>query len=287
MKTVVRPGEPQVLVKYRLAQPESSWDEMKDDPYHGGQTAYREVKVTLVRGNRCLCAYCESRIAAGTSDEEIAASRRDQRVEHFHPKSDLKRPPNWAMHWQNMWAVCHGGSDWPPKGEPLDPAKQLPPLEDNLTCDAFKDQQISKGLLQNSPEGWILSPDQIPPFPNLFQFAPDGTPEPHMQNCAVAIIPGNNHPDTYSIVAETVRQLNLGCTRLNRNRRIVRSRLEKQIARERKRHAGQPAANVLLQLARHLFSNNSANPWPEYFTLVRWRLGKPVELRLQEIGYQG
>lgn len=287
MKTGLRPAEPASLIAYKQAQPNSSWDEMKEDPHHGGQTAYRDIKVTLVRGHRCLCVYCETRIANGTSDEEILASRRDQRVEHFHPKSDMNHPPNWALHWPNMWAVCHGGSDWPPEGEPLDPAKQLLPLEENLTCDAFKDQQISKGLLHNPPEGWLLAPDQIPPFPNLFQFAPDGTPEPHTENCVAVAIPGNNHADTQSIVAETIRQLNLGCTRLNRNRNIVRAQLEKRIGEQRLGKPGQPAADVMLQLARRLFPTDLASPWPEYFTLLRWRIGQPAETRLQELGYQG
>ena len=287
MKGALRMDEPPSLATFRHAQPEGTWDEMKDDPHHGGQTAYREIKVSLVRSQRCLCAYCETRIAKGTTDELILESRRDQRVEHFHPKSDLNRPPNWALHWPNMWSVCHGGSDWPPQGEPLDSTRQLPPLEGNLTCDAFKDQQITKGALPNPPEGWLLSPDQIPAFPNLVKYAPDGSPEPDEDVCSTLLIPGNKHCDTHSIVAATFRHLNLGCTRLNRNRNIVRAQLEKVIKKARLATPGQPAALVMLQLARKIFPTDQSQPWPEFFTLLRWRIGEPAEVRLREVNYQG
>jgi uncharacterized protein (TIGR02646 family) len=64
---------------------------------------------TLVIGQRCLCTYCEIKIADGTSDAEIGAKTHEQRVEHFHPKDDVNLPPNWALHWPNLWAVCQGG----------------------------------------------------------------------------------------------------------------------------------------------------------------------------------
>ncbi len=122
IKATQKLPEPATLAAYRAAAPESSWEEMRNDPFNGGQGAYAEIKKTLVRGQRCLCAYCEIRVAADTSDAAVDADKSLQRVEHFHPKSDLTRPPNWALHWPNLWAVCMGGDQTPPVGEPINPA---------------------------------------------------------------------------------------------------------------------------------------------------------------------
>jgi len=56
MKMCPKLPEPPSLTAYRLAQPQAQWDTMKDDAFHGGQQAYGDVKRTLVRGQRCLCA---------------------------------------------------------------------------------------------------------------------------------------------------------------------------------------------------------------------------------------
>ena len=151
---------------------------MRNDSLHGGQQAYLDVKRSLIRGQRDLCAYCEIRLADGLDDQAIDAKRHEQRVEHFHPKSDNSDPLNWALHWLNLWAVCLGGSDRPPAGVPADPLRFQEPLPANLSCDAFKEGQIERGRLPASPEGWILSPDEVPAFPILFQYAPSGMPEP-------------------------------------------------------------------------------------------------------------
>ncbi|MGH9823323.1 MAG: hypothetical protein ACREDR_08740, partial [Blastocatellia bacterium] len=211
---------------------------MRDDALNGGQLAYRDIKHTLVGGQRCLCAYCEIRIADGNDDQTIDARKHEQRVEHFHPKSDLTGPVNWALEWSNIWAVCHGGSQRPAEGAPADPSKFLPPLPANLSCDSFKEHQISAGRLSTSPEGWILSPADVPAFPVLLQFAPDGTPEPHVQNCADVVLPNNHYQDTATLVARTIEHLNLACVRLNESRRIAKAGLEKQIKKARDQAPG-------------------------------------------------
>jgi uncharacterized protein (TIGR02646 family) len=259
---------------------------MRDDPFHNGQQAYIDVKHTLVRGQRCLCAYCETHIADGTSDEVIRTRASDQRVEHFHPKSDVHGAVNWALHWPNVWAVCHGNANRPPHGDPADPDRYYP-LPENLSCDAYKDHQVARGKLPASPEGWILAPNDVLAFPSLFQFSPDGTPEPHPQNCAGQVIPGNRHPDTATLVSSTIEHLNLGCMRLNRDRCTVKARLEKIITKQRAQSRGAPARLVLLHLARQLFPTDAASPWPEFFTLIRWRLGEPAEDRLRELHFAG
>ena len=287
MKRCLKHPEPPSLVSYRQAQPNSTWEQMKNDPHHGGMQTYRDVKRTLVRGQRCLCAYCEIRIADGTTDAAIEATIHRQRVEHFHPKSDLNSPPNWALHWPNLWAVCLGGSQVPPGGIPSDPNQYLPPLPENLSCDAFKDIQIQSGKLPASPEGWILAPDEIPAFPLLFQFAPDGTPEPHLLNCAGVVPLNNHHGDTATLVTETIKHLNLGCLRLNRSRCIVKAQMEKQIKQARELAPGANPQSVMLILVRRLFRQDPSSPWPPFFTLLRWHLGSHAETHLQAIQFAG
>jgi uncharacterized protein (TIGR02646 family) len=207
VKACLKLPEPASLTAYRQAQPSASWDNMRNDSLHGGQQAYLDVKRSLIRGQRCLCAYCEIRLADGLDDQAIDAKRHEQRVEHFHPKSDNSGPLNWALHWPNLWAVCLGGSDRPPAGVPADPLRFQEPLPANLSCDAFKEGQIERGRLPASPEAWILSPDEVPAFPILFQYAPSGMPEPHSANCAVTAIPNNHHADTAILVSKTIEHL--------------------------------------------------------------------------------
>ena len=110
---------------------------MCDDGLNFGPTTYSEIKVTLLRGQRRLCAYCEMELAKGTDADVILENRRLQRVEHFHEKEDeINRPPNWDLMWENLWAVCMGGSVNPPAREPVDPRQTMQPIKDNLSCDA-------------------------------------------------------------------------------------------------------------------------------------------------------
>ncbi len=283
MKICRKRPEPVSLTKYREAQSDGTWEEMRDDPFHGGQQAYKDIKTTLVKGQRCLCAFCEINIADGTDDESIEAKKHLQRVEHFHPKEDNDGPLNWALHWPNLWVLCHGGSN----RTPADPDRYLEPLPANLSCDAYKDHQIKTGKLHEKPEGWLLAPDEVLAFPNLFQFAPDGTPEPHLKNCAEQILPNNRYPDTATLVSKTIEHLNLGCVRLNRSRCIAKARLEKLITKTRQQTPGASPQEAVTNLARRLFPNDVDSPWPKFFTLVRWRLGEPAEIHLRSIQYIG
>ena len=280
MKNCRKLPEPPALTAYRQAKPAAIWDQMRNDPFDDGQQAYLDIKHTLVKGQRCLCAFCEISIADNTDDATIEAKKHMQRVEHFHPKSDQNGPINWALHWPNLWAVCLGGSQRY-AGED----HYLEPLPDNLSCDAFKDHQIDTNKLPNSPEGWILAPDEVPAFPLLFQFDPDGKPEPHTQNCATLELPNHHYQDTATLVSKTIEHLNLGCMRLNRNRLAVKTVLEKQIKAAREQSPGIDPQIVLFNLAQRWFSDDVNSPWPEFFSLIRWRLGDAAEIHLQSIHY--
>jgi len=283
VKRCLKLAEPPLLTAYRAVKQDATWDELRNDAFDQGQQAAREVKTTLVRGQRCLCAFCETHIAEGTSDGEIDARKRDQRVEHFHPKSDPSRPPNWNLHWPNLWGVCLGGSD----KSAIQQQADIYPLPENLSCDAFKDHQIRAGKLSSHPEGWIMAPDEVPALTLLFQYAPNGAPEPHMQNCAATVLPNNNFDDTASLVANTILHLNLGCARLNAQRLVVKKHLEKEITLARQRAGGQTSQQAMMVVVRRFFRQDPASPWSHFFSLVRSRLGDVAEQHLQSIGYQG
>ena len=85
----------------------------------------------------------------------------------------------------------------------------------------------------------------------------------------------------------TIIHLNLNCSRLTRLRMITRNQLEKRIESMHRRAPGVPPEQVLLGLARRLFARDSTKQWPEFFSLVRWRLGQAAEEHLQQIGFEG
>lgn len=283
MKKCAKLHEPDSLIEYINSQPESTWEAMKNDPHHGGIKAAKETKVSLVRGQRCLCAFCEISIATNCSDDAINENNSKQRVEHFHPKSDTNRPPNWNLYWQNLWVVCLGGS----RQSDDDKISGLYPLPQNLSCDAFKDYQIASGNLGNEPEGWLLSPDDVPAFPPIFQYSPDGIPEPHKTNCNNVVFPRNQYASSQELVAKTIEHLNLGCYRLSERRRIAKAQLEKRIETARRASPGVPVEDVMLGIVRRLFGADPNSPWPEFFSLLRWRLGASAEDHLRSIGYDG
>ena len=136
--------------------------------------------------------------------------------------------------------------------------------------------------------GSFLSADPLDSgFPLLFEYASDGTPQPDASNCANTSILGHHYANTQELVAKTIEHLNLGCYRLNEQRRLVRARIEKMIEFARENSAGVKSANVRLGLARRLFSSNANSPWPQFFSLLRWRLGQAAEQHLKAIDYNG
>jgi uncharacterized protein (TIGR02646 family) len=259
---------------------------MRNDALNGGKGAYTDIKRTLVKSQRALCAYCEIRISSGVDDNAIEYAKSMQRVEHFHPKRDVQGNVNWALHWPNLWAVCKGGSENPGADEAVNSRYYLPPLPQNLSCDAYKERQSASGKLDSDPKGWILSPDEVPAFPLLFCFNPDGSLEPNRVACNAFVAATNNYPNTLTLVAKTIEHLNLSCLRLNRGRSIARAQLEKMIEKARKANPHADPQNILQRLARQLFDAGQT-AWPEFFSLVRWRLGRPAEDRLREMQFQG
>ncbi len=286
MKSCARETEPNSLRAFRVALPNATWEQMRNDALNSGQVAYSEIKTALVRGQRGLCAYCEIRISKSLDPAGIAASANEQRVEHYHSKSDQSGTTNWALEWSNLWIVCNGGSLRPAGGVAANAIYYLPPLPDNLSCDSFKERQIATGKLPVAHEGQLLSPDYVPHSPIIFDYESNGLIKAH-GNCDSISIPKDHRMPTRSLIEQTILHYNLNCPRLKRGRRIVSAQLEKLISQTRTRMLGTPPEQVVTILARRMFTANAGTLWLEYFTLIRARLGAAAEDHLKAIKYAG
>ncbi|NOU01076.1 MAG: TIGR02646 family protein [Gallionella sp.] len=271
MKRVLKGNEPTALVNYRGAVPLSLWDEMKNNPHHGGQNTYQDCRNELVNQQGGLCAYCEIDIR----DNDPLKCR----VEHFHPKSDVDPQHNWALDWQNMLAVCNGGSY-----QYVDVSGfHLEPMSKNLSCDEHKNTMTQTNKLSAQCEGWIFNPLQLAAFPNLFSLEKNtGRLLPNSVACRVHVpIENNKHPSVEALVQCTIDMLNLNCERLAAGRLLVIRDIEGN--KKKQRQAGFDAQQGLGNLAQRYFQTQ----WKAFFTTIRLCLGQAAEAHLQSINYEG
>lgn len=267
MKRVEKPAEPAQLETYRIANPASTWEQMRADAL--GRTAYDITRAQLIGGQGGLCAFCEIDIRDNDSLK--------CRVEHFHPKSDTATAHNWALDWQNMLGVCMGGSQ-----RYQQPPHALEPLPENLSCDAHKDQMIRTNRLAEQCEGWIINPVDLPASLCLFFLEKStGCLLPDVDQCAVVNLPGNRYPSTLELVQHTIDMLNLNCDRLCQARRHVLWDIERN--KKRLREQGVSSQQGLRDLAERYFRQR----WPGFFTTIRLCLGAAAEQYLTDIGFQG
>jgi uncharacterized protein (TIGR02646 family) len=239
---------------------------MRNDNAGGGTQAAHDCRAQAVSDQYGLCAFCEQRISI---DDPLHCH-----VEHFHPKSD--RSKNWGLNWQNMLAVCDGGSAASQK------ARQCWPLPDNLSCDAHKDRMIQTGTLPTDCDGWLLNPLDLPAFPNLFALDKGkGHLETENAACRTVVINGNRHSSTAELITNTIRVLNLNCERLAEKRRqlVVNVDQNKKMLRQK----GIRPADMPEKLVSRYFNEK----WPQFFTALRCCLGEAVEKYLQNMHFQG
>ena len=156
MKRVCKGSAPGALQDYISKYPKATWEQMSGDNAQGGSQAVQACRGQTIHDQRGLCAYCETRIS---TDNPLHC-----RIEHYHPKSDKTGIHNWSLDWDNMLAVCDGGSFSSQEEQ------KTYPLPGNLSCDAHKDYMVQTGKLPTSCEEFLLDPRTIPAFPNLFAF---------------------------------------------------------------------------------------------------------------------
>ncbi len=270
MKRVLKGDEPATLRAYRQAQPQASWDELKDDAQHGGKQAYRDIRNQTHTDSKGLCAYCEIDI----QDNDPLKSQ----IEHFHPKSDKSTAFNWALAWGNMFAVCKGGANKHGAAP-----HTMEPLTENLSCDAHKNRLIQQKILVEACEGLILNPLQLQAWHGLFEINKlTGELRASDANCAAAAPwPNNQHADAKALVEYTIVSLNLNCSRLCQARLAVVHDVERN--KKKQRLAGCTPQQGLAKLAVRYLNK----PWPGFFTTVCMCLGSAADDYLQQIQYQG
>jgi uncharacterized protein (TIGR02646 family) len=270
VKRVLKGNEPATLQTFRAAQPQATWEGMKNDAVSGGMQAYTDTRLDTHRDQRGLCAYCEIDIR----DNDPLKSR----VEHFHAKSHTGTPTNWALHWPNMLAACAGGS-YRYGAAP----HTIEPIDKNLSCDAHKDRFIQQGKLPEACEGWVINPLLLTAAPSLFAInKTSGELRADDAACANAPPwPNNQHADVKALVEHTIAVLNLNCQRLCAARLVVIHDIER--SKKKQRLAGHPAQQGLSLLAKRYLGK----PWPGFFTTICLCLGAAADSHLQQAQYQG
>lgn len=98
--------------------------------------------------------------------------------------------------------------------------------------------------------------------------------------CAISM-PFNTHAAIGELVDESIRILNLNCTRLARARLAILHQLEREIQQARK--AGLDKSVFMVNLCRRYLGPR----YREFFSVYRFRLGEFAEEYLQSIGYNG
>lgn len=271
MKRILKGSEPATLTAYRNAVPLSQWEEMKNNPQNDGQQSYQDCRAELVSQQGGLCAYCEIDIR----DNDPLKCH----VEHFHPKSDVNSQHSWALDWQNMLAVCNGGSYQYISVNGF----YLEPMKENLSCDAYKDQMIQSGKLPVQCDGWILNPIQLAAFPVLFSLEKHtGRLLPNSATCGNCLPFANNqHASVEALVQHTIDRLNLNCERLITARLLIVRNIENN--KKKQRQDGCDPQQGLGNLAQRYFQYQ----WRAFFTTIRLCLGQHAEDYLQSAHYQG
>lgn len=263
MKKVLKRGDvPPLLDSYLQTNPNNDWDQFTGNDRNG----HAEVKGALRVDQRGLCAYCEIDLALGNGN-----GLDDFRVEHFHPKKPHNPPPNHALNWQNLLAVCTGGNV-------RDLAASARFTSPDHSCDVPKEN--------HNWVGQILDPlTDIPAFPPLFSYE---------ENSGAMLVNRASCPAHLVVKAEaSIEKLRLSPqqtattpdSRLLRFRKAVIDKLREEL--QVRLESGLTVPEASERLAEAHFPANHDSPWPAFFSCIRWYLGPAAEARLQAIGYQG
>lgn len=263
MKKINKGAEPSLLQSYSDNNPDDNW---KSDFKPNNRDGYEAVKRTLMADQRIICAYCEIDLKQGHG---IGVD--DFRVEHFYPENPHNPPPNHALDWQNMLGCCNGGNQ---RGVTDSKTRFTSP---DHSCDVPKGNHI-----------WvndILNPlRDVPSFPRLFEFEEQG-----MDGEGYSVIMVDNTlcpPDLQDKAQQTIDKLNLNARRLKRFRFAAIEALREQLL-DLEIEDRMSEDEALELLAQTYFSAEIDEPWPAFFTTIRWYLADVAESRLSHIRFDG
>ncbi len=261
-KVLKRSNVPPLLNKYLVANPDNEWKQFTGNDRNG----HAEVKGALRADQRGLCAYCEIDLALGDGH-----GLDDFRVEHFYPKKPHHPPPNHALNWQNLLAVCTGGNA---RGVAASARFTSP----DHSCDVPK--------ANHNWVGKILDPlTDIPAFPPLFSYEEN--------TGAMAVDRVSCPADLIEKAEASIDKLRLSPpqtsttpdSRLLRFRKAVIDKLREDI--QVRLESGYSVPEASAQLAEAYFPASHNLSWPAFFSCIRWYLGPSAERRLHEIDYRG
>ncbi|MDZ4075337.1 MAG: retron system putative HNH endonuclease [Hylemonella sp.] len=261
MKKIKKSVSPPELANHLNANPNDDWDQFCGNNRDGKEA----VQSRLRSDQRGVCAYCEIELA-----QFHGRGLDDFRIEHFHPKERPPYPPpNWALDWDNLIAVCTGGNS-----RYIGDAGLF--TSPDHSCDVPKGNQNLVGV--------ILDPtSDIPAYPPLFEFDEQG-----------GMSVGNECPvDIRAKAQNTIDCLRLdpACDsssqspRLRRFRKVVIDGLRQKILEIT--NTGEDIQAAADELASIFFPNEGDASWPSFFSCIRWYLGPAAEARLRAIGYDG
>lgn len=254
MKKTPKSPIPPSLSTYVAATPNNTWEQ-----FTAKKGRRKAVQAVLKADQGGLCAYCEINMK-----EKDSSGDADFRVEHFHPKSDIPAHTNWHLDWQNLLAVCHGGS-----------SKTV--VESAIRFTAQHSCDVPKA--NNIWDAIILNPLNIPAYPSLFKFdRSTGSMAINGPHCTQANI------DPIKAKA-TIDNLQLDSSRLRRLRKLALGVMNaKLIALVQ---SGVPLIDARQAMATALLKKDALRHWPPFFSAIRYYLGNAAEQQLQALGYDG
>jgi uncharacterized protein (TIGR02646 family) len=140
VKRVSSGQEPEILKKFRAANPSGTWDQFRHE-----EPGYNQVLDSLAAAQGYICAYCEIDLRGPLY----------RQVEHFQPKRTSSPDRNLHLEFANLLACCEGGTiRW-------NKDRTEGPIPETMHCGQLKSDR--------TPDGRMLDPRSIPPSPSFWR----------------------------------------------------------------------------------------------------------------------
>ncbi|MFM5670403.1 MULTISPECIES: TIGR02646 family protein [Aeromonas] len=266
MKKTIKSNEPVFFNTYRLANPQSKWDEFRNND--GGQV-FSQTRMQIFNDQGLACAYCEESLKTLID----SGYTHKIKVEHYHSKSDESDvTKNWNLDWNNLLGVCSGSPD---HTEGLTKKQRL----ENLSCDTHKAHLEQKKKLPLICEGWYLNPLELTSTLLIKFDKATGELIPNTPFCETYTPIKNNYDSVARLIEETIIAFNLNCDRLVQKRKSVFFHYMQLLKKAKDDNDEEFHENIL----KHWLSP----PWPSFFTTRRTLLGDMAEKYLEQFEYNG
>lgn len=198
--SVIEIEEPELLKNFRLATPQATWRQLKEN-----SDVNNALKVNAIKKTGGLCVYCEHKLIAKT----------DYQIEHFHPKKGNDNSdfgdgvPNRAIEWENLFPGCLGGTaqvaHFSAEQDIEFRTGANKRNKDRLTCGQKKGE--------TEPEGVYISPLKLNNRDSIFLFnEADGSVSINEEACIaqnISVDLANNHITRLNLDSQRLRDARL------------------------------------------------------------------------------